>query len=79
VVTPWDKKGAVMRSIMEQSEDKPTTLVDGVKVLHPDGWCLVVPDPDEALTNVWAEGASEAGARARAQQYARLVRKVLRA
>ena len=79
VVTPWEQKGLVMRSVMEMNEDKPTTLVDGVKVLHPDGWCLVVPDPEEALTNVWAEGASELGARARAQEYARLVRNVLRA
>ena len=61
VVTPWDKKGLVMRSVMELNNDKPTTLVDGVKVLHPDGWCLVVPDPEEALTNVWAEGADGDG------------------
>jgi mannose-1-phosphate guanylyltransferase/phosphomannomutase len=78
VVTPWDKKGVVMRSLMELKEDEPTELVDGVKVLHPDGWCLVVPDPEEALTNVWAEGPTEAGARERAQEYARLVRDVLR-
>jgi mannose-1-phosphate guanylyltransferase/phosphomannomutase len=64
---------------MEMDRDEPTMLVDGVKVLHPDGWCLVVPDPEEALTNVWAEGASEAGARERAQGYARVVRNVLRA
>ncbi len=79
VVTPWEKKGVVMRSLMEMNDDKPTRLVDGVKVLHRDGWCLMVPDPEEALTNVWAEGASEAAARERAQDYARAVRKVLRA
>ena len=79
VVTPWEKKGLVMRSVMEQSADMPTTLVDGVKIIHPDGWCLVVPDPEEALTNVWAEGPTETKARARAQEYARLVRMVLRA
>ena len=55
VVTPWEKKGVVMRSLMEMNEDKPTTLVDGLKVQHGDGWCLIVPDPEEALTNVWAE------------------------
>ena len=79
VVTPWEKKGVVMRSLMEMNDDKPTRLVDGVKVLHRDGWCLMVPDPEEALTNVWAEGPSEAAARERAQDYARAVRKVLRA
>ncbi len=66
-----------MRAVMELSKDRPTVLVDGVKILHEDGWCLVVPDPEEALTHIWAEAASEAGALARAQDYARQVRNVL--
>ena len=37
-------------------------LVDGVKVLHDDGWALVFPDPEEPLTHVWAEaGDTDAG------------------
>ena len=39
---------------------------------------LVVPDPEEALTHVWAEAGTEAAAKARAQDYARQVRNVLR-
>ena len=38
-------------------------LVDGVKVLHDDGWALVLPDPEEPLTHVWAEAATDAEAR----------------
>ena len=53
-------------------------LVDGVKVLHPDGWALVLPDPEEALTHVWAEGESDQNARQLAQEYARRIRQVLR-
>jgi mannose-1-phosphate guanylyltransferase/phosphomannomutase len=78
VVTPWEKKGTVMRAVMELSKDRPTVLVDGVKVLYDDGWCLLVPDPEEALTHVWAEATTEAAALARAQDYARQVRNVLR-
>jgi mannose-1-phosphate guanylyltransferase / phosphomannomutase len=78
VVTPWEKKGTVMRAVMELSKDRPTVLVDGVKILHDDGWCLIVPDPEEALTHIWAEAVTEAGALARAQDYARQVRNVLR-
>ncbi|HET9061411.1 MAG TPA: hypothetical protein VFN61_15960, partial [Acidimicrobiales bacterium] len=78
VVTPWEKKGMVMRSVMEMGRDRRMVLVDGVKILHEDGWCLVVPDPEEALTHVWAEGPTDAGARARAQDYARQVRNLLR-
>jgi mannose-1-phosphate guanylyltransferase/phosphomannomutase len=52
--------------------------VDGVKVLHDDGWALVLPDPDEAVTHVWAEGPTDGSARARAQEYARRMRQLLR-
>ena len=38
-------------------------LVDGVKVLHDDGWVLALPDPEEPLTHVWAEGRTDADAR----------------
>ena len=78
VVTPWEKKGLVMRSVMELGKDKPTLLIDGVKVIYKDGWALVVPDPEEALTHIWAEAGTETGARARAQDYARHVRNLLR-
>jgi mannose-1-phosphate guanylyltransferase / phosphomannomutase len=78
VVTPWENKGLVMRAVMELGKDRPTVLVDGVKILHEDGWCLVVPDPDEALTHVWAEARTEAAALGRAQDYARHVRNVVR-
>ena len=75
---PWEKKGLVMRMVMEWAKDRELLLVDGVKVLHDDGWALVFPDPEEPLTHVWAEAATDADARARAQEYARRIRNVLR-
>ena len=63
VPTPWERKGAVMRGVMERAKDAPTVLVDGVKVIYPDGWALVLPDPELAITHVWAEGSSDAEAR----------------
>jgi mannose-1-phosphate guanylyltransferase / phosphomannomutase len=78
VVTPWEKKGLVMRSVMELGKDKPMLLVDGVKVIYDDGWSLVVPDPEDALTHIWAEASTEAGARSRSQDYAKRVRNLLR-
>jgi len=78
VITPWDNKGLVMRSVMALGQGRPLVLVDGVKIIHEDGWCLVVPDPEEALTHVWAEAATDAAAHARAQDFARRVRTILR-
>jgi mannose-1-phosphate guanylyltransferase / phosphomannomutase len=78
VVTPWEKKGLVMRMVMEWAKDKELLLVDGIKVLHKDGWALVFPDTEEPLTHVWAEASTDADARARAQEYARRIRNLLR-
>jgi mannose-1-phosphate guanylyltransferase/phosphomannomutase len=78
VVTPWEKKGLVMRMVMEWAKERDLLLVDGVKVLHDDGWALIFPDPEEPLTHVWAEAPTDSDARARAQEYARRIRNLLR-
>jgi mannose-1-phosphate guanylyltransferase / phosphomannomutase len=63
VPTPWERKGTVMRGAIERAKDQEVVLVDGVKVLYPDGWALIVPDPELPLTHVWAEGATDTDAR----------------
>ncbi|MGC8626635.1 MAG: sugar phosphate nucleotidyltransferase [Acidimicrobiales bacterium] len=78
VATPWEKRGLVMRSVKELAKDRPLVLVDGVKVIYDDGWALVVPDPEEALTHIWADADSDAGARRLVENFARDVRGVLR-
>ncbi len=61
VPTPWAAKGTVMRRIVESVDpDAGQTLdtTDGVRIVSPDGsWVLVLPDPSEAVTHLWAEGA----------------------
>jgi mannose-1-phosphate guanylyltransferase/phosphomannomutase len=78
IVTPWERKGTVMRSLVERSKSKNLILVDGVKIADEGGWVLVLPDPEEPLTHVWAEGSSEAQARSRAQEYSVRIRQLLR-
>ncbi|MCZ7525989.1 MAG: mannose-1-phosphate guanyltransferase [Acidimicrobiia bacterium] len=78
VPTPWERKGAVMREMVERNQDRELILVDGVKILHPEGWALVLPDPEEAVTHVWAEAGSDQRARQLAQEYARRIRQALR-
>jgi mannose-1-phosphate guanylyltransferase / phosphomannomutase len=78
VHTPWDQKGMLMRTLVERSEDRRLVLVDGVKILEDDGWALVLPDPEEPVTHVWAEAPSEAQAGARSQEYAVRLRQLLR-
>lgn len=82
VATPWERKGAVMRTILERVKDAEVVLVDGIKVLHPHGggpddWALVLPDPEEPVTHVWAEAGSDQAARRLAQEYAQQIRDAL--
>jgi mannose-1-phosphate guanylyltransferase/phosphomannomutase len=78
VWTPWDQKGAVMRTLVEMSKDRTLELIDGVKVIHDQGWMLALPDPEEPLTHIWAEADTQAAARALAQEYVRRIRQAQR-
>jgi mannose-1-phosphate guanylyltransferase/phosphomannomutase len=78
VATPWEQKGMVMRTLVESLSDHELVLVDGVKVIHDDGWALVLPDPDEPLTHVWAEGGGAEEAASRVEGYAARIRRLLR-
>src|SRR5215472_3979529 len=56
--TPWVAKGSVMRTVMEAADDREVDITDGVRIIEPHGgWVLVLPDPAEAITHLWAEGA----------------------
>jgi mannose-1-phosphate guanylyltransferase/phosphomannomutase len=76
VPTPWEQKGTVMRTIMEEAYGD-LVLIDGVKMVYPDGWALVLPDPEEPTTHVWAEAGSESDARKRAQEHVTRIRRML--
>ena len=77
VVTPWDQKGAVMRALVEHTQ-RPTVLIDGVKVLHDDAWVLALPDPEEAITHVYAEAATDSEAQRLAREYVLRIRQLVR-
>ena len=65
VATPWAAKGTAMRAVLEAAGGRIVDTTDGVRVVEADGrWALVLPDPSEAVTHVWAEAATpeEAGA-----------------
>ena len=61
VATPWAAKGAAMRAVLEAAGTRTVDTTDGVRVVEPDGrWALVLPDPAEAVTHIWAEGPTHA-------------------
>ena len=77
--TPMEQKGLIMRTLMEQltEEGAELVLVDGIKVVSDQGWALVVPDPTEPVTHVWAEGADLAASEALAAAYVERITRML--
>jgi mannose-1-phosphate guanylyltransferase / phosphomannomutase len=59
VACPWSLKGTVMRVLTERLRDRDVDLLDGIKIFDERGWVQVLPDPDEPLVHIYAEGATE--------------------
>jgi mannose-1-phosphate guanylyltransferase/phosphomannomutase len=78
VPTRSEEKGLIMRTLMEQVSEsgERVELIDGIKVMVEGGWALVVPDPLDPLTHVWAEGTDEAASSVLAEAYARRVQAI---
>jgi mannose-1-phosphate guanylyltransferase/phosphomannomutase len=53
---PWAKKGVVMRVLNERLAGRDLDLTDGIKLIGDRGWSQVLPDPDEPLVHLYAEG-----------------------
>jgi mannose-1-phosphate guanylyltransferase/phosphomannomutase len=63
VQCPWALKGTVMRVLNERFADGNVDLRDGIKIFDERGWVQVLPDPDEPLIHVYAEGETEESSR----------------
>jgi mannose-1-phosphate guanylyltransferase / phosphomannomutase len=55
---PWALKGTVMRLLNERYANAHVDLLDGIKVFEERGWFQVLPDPDEPLVHLYAEGGT---------------------
>jgi mannose-1-phosphate guanylyltransferase/phosphomannomutase len=55
---PWALKGTAMRLLIEAMKGMETDHTDGIKVFEPEGWAQLIPDPDEPVFHIYAEGHS---------------------
>jgi mannose-1-phosphate guanylyltransferase/phosphomannomutase len=76
---PWARKGTVMRVLSEHLKGRELDLMDGIKVFEEGGWAQVLPDPDEPLVHVYAEGATQAEASRIEAEYLGLVEAIIAA
>jgi mannose-1-phosphate guanylyltransferase/phosphomannomutase len=60
VPTPWARRGAVMRRLVETAGPRVVDTAEGVRIGEPDGsWVLAVPDQAEAVIRLWVESDSD--------------------
>ena len=72
---PWERKGQVMRLLVEKHQDKQVELLDGVKIeTRPEHWILVLPDAVEPLVHVYADGNDLQKTSSDLNEYTELVR-----
>jgi mannose-1-phosphate guanylyltransferase / phosphomannomutase len=74
---PFALKGLVMRVLTERLKDRRLDLLDGIKVFEDRGWAQVLPDPDEPLLHLYAEGRTEAESQELADEFRRLVEDIM--
>jgi len=83
VACPWSLKGTVMRTATENLQrdldgDGEISLVDGIQLRRDGGWVQLLPDADEPVFHVYAEGADQADSERLAESFLEVVRGVIR-
>jgi len=56
VQCPWALKGTVMRVLNERYAEGDVDVTDGIKIFDDRGWVQVLPDADEPVIHLYAEG-----------------------
>ena len=77
VPCPWSLKGTVMRVVTERLRDREVDLLDGIKVFDERGWAQVLPDPDEPLVHIYAEGKTKEDSEALERELRELVEEIM--
>ena len=67
-----------MRELCERVKDVRVEQADGIRVEENGGWAQLVPDPDEPLFHIYAEGSTDERVGRAAQRYRALLDEVLR-
>ena len=74
---PWALKGVVMRLLTERLRDRKLDLTDGIKVFGERGWAQILPDPDEPIVHIYAEGATEDDSKALEAEFRAMVEDIM--
>jgi mannose-1-phosphate guanylyltransferase/phosphomannomutase len=74
---PWGLKGLVMRVLTERLRDRDLDTLDGIKIFDERGWAQVLPDPDEPVVHLYAEGPTREVSQELARELRALVEEIM--
>ena len=74
---PWALKGVVMRVMTERLRDRKLDLMDGIKVFEERGWAQILPDPDQPIVHIYAEGRTEEDSKALEAEFRGMVEEIM--
>jgi mannose-1-phosphate guanylyltransferase/phosphomannomutase len=66
-----------MRVLTERLRDRELDLMDGIKVFGERGWVQILPDPDEPLMHIYAEGRTEEDSKALEAEFRAMVEEIM--
>jgi mannose-1-phosphate guanylyltransferase / phosphomannomutase len=70
-------KGMLMRVLTERLKDEEVDLTDGIKVFNDRGWAQILPDPDEPVVHIYAEGQTADDSDSLADEFRAVVEEIM--
>jgi mannose-1-phosphate guanylyltransferase/phosphomannomutase len=55
---PWEHMGRIMRLLISETDQRDLNLTDGIKISRDGYWALILPDSEQPLLHIYAEGRS---------------------
>ncbi len=74
VPCPWEKKGTVMRHLIDHADGQKHELIDGIKLWSGRNWVLILPDEDKPVFHVDAEADAPKEAQNLIDRYTEMIK-----
>ena len=74
---PWELKGTIMRTIINEHNRNKIELLDGIKLYSNQGWVLIMPDAEKPIFKIISESNSTIESEALCDKYYNLVERII--
>ena len=77
VSCPWEKKGFLMRKLLEELPHRNMETIEGIKISGGGNWILFLPDANGARFNIRCEAKTKKEASSLINKYSKIIKKWL--